>query len=229
MTDPLRLDRTARAVRTGGVSSGPIHDAAWRALEQALAPAIHGRVLDFGSGTGTLTRRLAAEPGVTEIIACDLAPAGDAASLPRVRWITTDLNEPLPLAAGSVDVVAAIEVIEHLENPRAVAREWRRVLAPDGVLLMSTPNIEAWRSVLSFTVRGEHAAFRAPSYPSHITALSAADIRHVLEESGFVDIRVTYTGHGLLPGARTSWQSLSLGRLRGRRYSDNVIAIARAG
>ena len=37
MTDPLRLDRTARAVRTGGVSSGPIHDAAWRALEQALA------------------------------------------------------------------------------------------------------------------------------------------------------------------------------------------------
>ena len=228
MTDSLRRERTARAERTGGISAGPIYDSVWHALRSAPGPAMRGRVLDFGAGTGTLTRRLAEEPTISEVIACDLAPAGDAATLPRVRWVTTDLNEPLPLPDASVDVVAAIEVIEHLENPRAVAREWRRVLVPGGLLVMSTPNIESWRSMLSFAVRGEHAAFRVPSYPSHISALAAADIGHVLHEAGFTDIALSYTNHGLLPGARASWQALSLGLLGGRRFSDTVLAVARA-
>ena len=42
------------------------------------------------------------------MIACDLAPAGDAAALPKVRWIEADLNEPLPLDTGSVDVIEQI-------------------------------------------------------------------------------------------------------------------------
>lgn len=46
----------------------------------------------------------------------------------------------LPLADGSVDVVVAFEVIEHLENWRGLLAEARRVLAPGGQLVVSTPN-----------------------------------------------------------------------------------------
>jgi SAM-dependent methyltransferase len=46
----------------------------------------------------------------------------------------------LPLAAGSVDVVVAFEVIEHLDNWKGLLEEARRVLAPAGQFVVSTPN-----------------------------------------------------------------------------------------
>jgi 2-polyprenyl-3-methyl-5-hydroxy-6-metoxy-1,4-benzoquinol methylase len=223
MTSALHAARAESAIRTGGISAGPIYDAVWRLLQ----PIAQGSVIDFGAGTGTLTRRIAAEPAVREVVACDLAPAADNAVV-NVRWLQLDLNDRVPLDDATADVISAVEVIEHLENPRAVTREWRRLLKPGGTLVMSTPNIESWRSILSFALRGGHAAFRAPSYPSHITALSAEDLVHVLTEAGFDAIRVGYTDFGLLPGSRLSWQSLSGGVLRGKRFSDNLVAVARA-
>jgi SAM-dependent methyltransferase len=46
----------------------------------------------------------------------------------------------LPLAAGSLDVLVAFEVIEHLENWRGLLEEARRVLVPAGQFVVSTPN-----------------------------------------------------------------------------------------
>ena len=46
----------------------------------------------------------------------------------------------LPFADGSFDLVAAFEVIEHLERWEEMLSEARRVLRPSGVLLVSTPN-----------------------------------------------------------------------------------------
>jgi SAM-dependent methyltransferase len=46
----------------------------------------------------------------------------------------------IPLADASVEVVVAFEVIEHLENWRGLLEEARRILAPAGQLVVSTPN-----------------------------------------------------------------------------------------
>ena len=219
----LREERVARAEWTRGISAGPIYDAVW----DALAHAPLGDVLDFGAGTGTLARRLAGEGSVRSVTAADLAPAAGDDSPAGVRWLTADLNEPLALAEGSFDTIAAVEVLEHLENPRAVAREWRRLLRPGGRLVMSTPNVESVRSLVSLALRGQHAAYTAPSYPAHITPLLAVDVHRVLVEAGFTEVRIGYTGEGRLPGLRLTWQGLSLALLRGRRFSDNLVAIAR--
>jgi hypothetical protein len=46
----------------------------------------------------------------------------------------------LPLPAASIDLVVSFETIEHLSAQRAMLAEFRRVLAPDGVLVISSPN-----------------------------------------------------------------------------------------
>jgi 2-polyprenyl-3-methyl-5-hydroxy-6-metoxy-1,4-benzoquinol methylase len=228
MTEGLDARRVAAAERTGGISAGSVYDAAWR----AIAPVARGIVLDYGAGTGSLAARLAAEPLVTSVIAADLAahatenPA-DAAAARKIRWLTADLNAPLPLEAASVDLVVAIEIIEHLENPRATAREWRRLLRPGGALVMSTPNVESIRSLFSLFARGHHSAFTGRSYPAHITPLTRADIAHVLAEAGFAEPQLSWSGFGLVPTFTLSWQQLSAGLLGGMRFSDNVVAFAR--
>ena len=205
-----------------------MYDAAW----SKIAPLAQGAVLDFGAGTGAMATRLANEPRVEAVFAADLAShAGEpftGAALAKIRWVTADLNAPLAMPAASFDVIVALEIIEHLENPRAVAREWRRLLRPGGALVMSTPNVESTRSILSLFARGHHAAFTGKSYPAHITPLTRLDVERVLTEAGFGDVRFSWSGFGLVPTLSVSWQQLSGGILAGMRFSDNLVATARA-
>src|SRR6202043_1124076 len=46
----------------------------------------------------------------------------------------------IPLPDRSVDVVVSFETIEHVEKPAAFLRECARVLVPEGLLIVSTPN-----------------------------------------------------------------------------------------
>ena len=61
-----------------------------------------------------------------DLTAADILPR-PAGLDTTTRWIEGDLNEPLPLPSGSFDVIISTEVIEHLENPRAVFREFGRL------------------------------------------------------------------------------------------------------
>jgi ubiquinone/menaquinone biosynthesis C-methylase UbiE len=54
-----------------------------------------------------------------------------------------DLAE-LPFADGTVELVTANMVAEHLEDPTAVLREVYRVLAPGGAFVFHTPNFRGW-------------------------------------------------------------------------------------
>ena len=224
MPDNLQERRLANAVVTRGTSSGPIYDA----VLAAAGPFVHGDVLDFGAGSGTVASLLAAMPAVSTVTAADLASYDGGVTEPKVRWVQADLNEPLPLPARSFDLVVGAEIIEHLENPRAVAREWRRLLRPGGTVVMSTPNVECIRSLLALVVRGHFLSFTEPWYPAHITALTAADVQRVLTEAGFQGVRIGYTDHGRIPKIAATWQQVSLGALRGRRFSDNLFAVATA-
>jgi 2-polyprenyl-3-methyl-5-hydroxy-6-metoxy-1,4-benzoquinol methylase len=145
-----------------------------------------------------------------------------------ISWQCQDLNENCALSAASFDVVIAAEVIEHLENPRQVAREWYRLLKPGGTVVLSTPNNESLRSLLAFVVRGHFAEFGDSCYPAHITALLRKDLMRILGEAGFSGVRFEFTDSGALPKlTAATWQQVSFGLLKGRRFSDNVIAIAR--
>lgn len=100
-------------------------------------------VLDIGSGEGYGAAALARL--ARSVIGLDSDRA--AVEHARRRYVLDGLRfsagraESLPFPDATFDVCVAFEVIEHLESPEAMVREARRVLRPDGLLLLSTPNV----------------------------------------------------------------------------------------
>jgi 2-polyprenyl-3-methyl-5-hydroxy-6-metoxy-1,4-benzoquinol methylase len=215
--------RRLASVASGGTSDEPVYAAF---LGMVLTNDLGGTVLDFGAGAGILTERIYALRRFTSVTGADLMtrPAGMPSD---VQWVSCDLNESTPLSAAAFDVILAPEIIEHLENPRALAREWFRMLKPGGSLALSTPNNESWRALIALLFRGHFVSFGDANYPAHITPLLRKDIARILEEAGFSTPRFSFTNHGGVPKMpRISWQALSGGILRGLRYSDNLLAVA---
>lgn len=100
------------------------------------------RVLDAGCGMGygsaELARVAASVVGV-DISRATVASARERYDLPGVTFLQGSCAS-LPFRAGSFDLVVAFEVIEHLTQWRHFLEEARRVLAPGGQCLISTPN-----------------------------------------------------------------------------------------
>ena len=100
------------------------------------------RVLDAGCGVGYGAARLAEV--AAEVVALDqardpLTAGGKQYSHPRLRFVQGDCTR-FPFADNSLDAVVAFEVIEHLDEWKALIEESRRVLAPAGQFIVSTPN-----------------------------------------------------------------------------------------
>ncbi len=178
-------------------------------------------MLEFGAGTGNLLKILHRSFSYSSFTGADILPrpidlAGD------INWVSTDLNLRVPLADGFFDVIVSTEVVEHLENPRDVFREFNRMLKPGGSLIVTTPNQESIRSYVSLCFGGHFAAFRGESYPAHITALLRKDLERICVETDFTPPRFRYTDSGGIPKIPTvRWQQLSFGLLKGRLFSDN--------
>ena len=219
----LEEQRLHAAEASGGTSSDVIYD---RIVEIIRESGLRGDVLDYGAGTGNLTRRLRALDRFEKITGADiLARPPDLPN--EIAWYCLDLNEGKAIPAASFDAVIAAEVIEHLENPREVAREWYRLLKPGGTLLLSTPNNESIRSLVALLIRGHYVAFDDSCYPAHITALLRKDLTRILGETGFSNVRFQFTNFGGVPKMPVvSWQQVSFGLLKGCRFSDNLIATA---
>jgi 2-polyprenyl-3-methyl-5-hydroxy-6-metoxy-1,4-benzoquinol methylase len=220
----LATFRMNAAVGTQGISDDFIYA---MIEEEAIALNLTGVVLDFGAGVGNLTRKLLAMGRFNEVVAADLLPEHPV-DLKVSNWIHQDLNESIHGYNGYFDVVIACEVIEHLENPRSVARELFRLCRPGGHVILTTPCVESWRSLLALAIRGHFVHFDKGWYPGHITPLVRKDLLRILIEAGFEPIGFRYSDFGSLPGRpNRTWQEVSFGTLRGMRFSNNLLVSAR--
>jgi 2-polyprenyl-3-methyl-5-hydroxy-6-metoxy-1,4-benzoquinol methylase len=223
-TSTAILEHRAKAAELSGGTSG---NAIYSLIERVIVErSLQGRILDYGAGVGQLTRRLLALQRFDSVSAADIMGVPNDLN-GKVEWIEQDLNSPVPGHDGKFDVVVAAEVIEHLENPRFMIREIFRLLRPGGAAIVTTPNNESWRSLTALLVRGHFVEFGEAGYPAHITALLGKDLARMFQEASFLPASFEFTNFGGLPGnPSVRWQQLSFGLLKGRRYSDNVLAIA---
>jgi len=215
-----------RARLSAGGSDAVIHDAVLAVLTER---GVHARrLLDVGCGTGRLRGSV---QGICEsyvgadAIRHDGFPA-DA------EFVLTNLDTGrVALADGSCDVVACVETIEHVENPRALMRELVRLATPGGWLVVTTPNQLSVLSKLTLLSKNEFVHFqeRPGLYPAHISALLEVDLVRMCRENGLEDVAVRYSGHGRMPLTPRDWPSLfrATSGPKGRAFSDNVLVIGR--
>ena len=100
------------------------------------------RVLDLACGTGYGAAEMsgfAAHVTGVDQSAEAIAHALANFATPTVEFLQASVTA-VPLPAGSFDLITAFEVIEHLANWRDLLNEARRLLAPGGQFIVSTPN-----------------------------------------------------------------------------------------
>jgi SAM-dependent methyltransferase len=106
------------------------------------ARVIGRRVLDMACGEGYGSAVLAR--GAAEVVGVDANP--EAHEHARLRYTRQNLSFQRGMVenygeAGSFDAVVFLQTIEHVQDPAAVLRHFRSLLAPGGVVYVSTPNV----------------------------------------------------------------------------------------
>ena len=158
------------------------HEAAYL----ALAPYCRGgTVLEAGCGEGygaAVLARVARRLVALDYDAATVAHA--AATYPQVRVVRGNLAA-LPLHDGVFDVVANLQVVEHLWDQPGFVRGCARVLRPWGRLLVTTPNR------LTFSPGRD-----TPLNPFHTRELAAGELAGLLAGGGFRVAAVLGLRHG---------------------------------
>jgi ubiquinone/menaquinone biosynthesis C-methylase UbiE len=110
-------------------------------------------VLDCGCREGDYTIRMTRGVGSPHLIGLDYtASVLKLAAQKGITPLRADLNKNIPLTCGSVDVILASDVLEHLVNPALFVSEMFRVLRPGGYLILDTPNLASWHNIFALLV-----------------------------------------------------------------------------
>ena len=136
-----------------------------RVLSRYAHPGV--RAADLGAGPGAMAARLRSMG--CDVLAVDRDGNGFEADVPHV---SLDFDQPdfaSQLGPASFDLVTAIEVIEHVESPIGFLRNVGHLLAPGGVGVLTTPNVDSLAARSKFLLRGKIRTMDERGEPTHIS------------------------------------------------------------
>lgn len=158
-----------------------------------LAEARPGeRVLDLGCGAGRFVGALqdaGADPVGVEIAEAALERA--RRNVPGAELLRLEDDGTIPLAHHSVDLVWCSEVLEHAADAAALLHEARRVLRPDGRLLVTVPYHGRAKDVLLALTRFET---HFDPLGQHLRFFTRRSLATALDAAGFGPTRITTAG-----------------------------------
>jgi SAM-dependent methyltransferase len=141
--DELRVF-LARNPYPGRYTDGLFFRDKMRAIHRIAPQQVAGRILEVGGGRSGLTKLLYPDGDLTTV---DLDPehaTADANRAGGVRFIQADATA-LPFPDNSFALVTMFDLLEHVDDDAAAAREAWRVLRPGGSILVTTPHRLRWR------------------------------------------------------------------------------------
>jgi 2-polyprenyl-3-methyl-5-hydroxy-6-metoxy-1,4-benzoquinol methylase len=180
---PEIIERRLRAYYDARADEEPESDpeAALRfkkALRHAvLAPG--ARLLDVGAKWGGLGV-FAREQGLSiDYIGLELSHVNiEKARALGLDVRAADVSRRLPVDDASCDSVVCLELLEHLPSPIELLIEFRRVLKPEGRVVISVPNPYSWVEVL-------REISRRPDTEGHLIGFTTPIMENVLALAGF--------------------------------------------
>ncbi len=126
----------------------------------------NSKILDIGCGTGALLARLAAS-GYKHLSGIDIAIPENPVD--GVTFVEHDLDTiATPYPDATFELVISVEVFEHVENMGTLLKEISRLLADNGNLLVTTPNVHSLEARLRYFLLGKLKQFDELSDPTHI-------------------------------------------------------------
>lgn len=171
-----------------------------------------GLCLDMPSGKGVNYEGIGSA-GFNSIEA-DMFPRREGP--PEASRVKMDFSDPLPFDSGSFAAVLCSEGIEHHPAQTDLIREFRRVLAPGGSLLITTPNTLNLRARLAIALHGNYSYKNGPiseatkcvpahygtgTYLGHVHMIDYFELRFILKTNGFDVVQLTtakYSGSSML-------------------------------
>ncbi len=128
-------------------------DQHWQCDECSRTPLEGRSVLDVGCGGGLLAEPLARLGG--KVTGLDASPEVISVARDHAELMGLDIDYragDVQELEGRFDLVTAMEVVEHVADPALFVRALANRLAPEGLLIMSTPNATGWSKLLMITI-----------------------------------------------------------------------------
>jgi len=175
-------ERFARTADRVAAHSAAQIDAVRAELSSFVVLGSDERVLDVGTGAGTLACALA--PLVREVVGIDAVPelleAARRAAPPNVSFVEGDVTA-LPFESFSFDMAATRRTLHHVARPELVVAQMVRVTRPGGRVL-----VEDQVAPVDPLAAVELDRFERARDPSHTRLLPDIDLRHLFEANGLV-------------------------------------------
>jgi SAM-dependent methyltransferase len=168
-----------------------------------LNAALHPGAVALDAGCGRTTRLRNYRDRIVRLVGVDSDEEAGRENPYLDEFVSSNLDEPLPFAEDTFDLVYANFVVEHLGEPERTFLEWRRVLRTGGQLVVVTSNRSnpamavgdrlPQRVRLSIKRRGAGAEERNV-YPARYLANTPQQLRSVAEFAGFEPVSIEFVG-----------------------------------
>jgi SAM-dependent methyltransferase len=131
------------------------------------------KILDIATGKGYLLPILSSW-GFSDISAADINDENFIQDRIKYNFFKIDANRPMPFQEGQFDLIISSETIEHVENPIDFLRQLKSFLKDDGLMIITTPNVQTIFSKLYFLLRGGLAGHQEADFvlSGHITIVT---------------------------------------------------------
>lgn len=188
------FDQLVRHDPVGAFGRGPVQEVLWAKRVDLALRAVDPKLLsvDVGCGNGHVARAVASGSG-GRVVGIDTSAecvraAAEQNPHPSVeyRHVTVEDFEP----GEPLGLITMYEVLEHVDDPRAVLRRLASWLAPGGHLIFSTPNRSSFNRVIKNLpgLRGLYSRFsKLPpeaATPGHVEEYHYAELRDMVTGAG---------------------------------------------